>query len=354
MLVVVGGLAIVVVALAVVVAHRGDGGRNAVLRVMIDRHDEAVPEGTTLARAASRFRLHPRAGNLVDVEGNVLRRGADPGRLLLNGSAAPPASKLRSGDRISVMSGRDRREPLSRQTVNVVGGLPPNPQFTLARTGGTAVVVRGAISHELVKTSFRPSDGRPASLAPDVALTFDDGPSPQYTPRILAVLRRLHVQATFFAVGYLVDWYPDLVRAELTAGMDVGNHSYNHPEVPPFDRLPARLRNDEVSLAGESLRRAGDDPTLFRPPGGSVSQAVVRAAARFGERVVLWSVDPGDWQRGTTPQQIVKRVLAAVRPGAIIVLHDGGGDRSATVAALPAIIKGVRRQGLRFVTTNGF
>jgi len=90
------------------------------------------------------------------------------------------------------------------------------------------------------------------------------------------------VRATFFCVGYLADQYPDLVKAELRAGMTVGNHSYNHPEVPPFDQLPPRLLEDEITLGAQSLRRAGANPMLFRPPGGGFSPAVVRAAEQLG------------------------------------------------------------------------
>ena len=182
-----------------------------------------------------------------------------------------------------------------------------------------------------------------------MALTFDDGPSPQFTPGILSVLRKLHVHATFFLVGYLAQAYPDLVRRELRFGMTVGNHTYNHPEVPPFDQLPGRLLADEIGIGSEILSRLGVHPGLFRPPGGSTSPTVVRAAAAVGERVVLWSVDPTDWQPGTSKRQIVRRVLAAVRPGSIVILHDGGGDRSATLAALPAIIRGIRQRGLHLV-----
>jgi peptidoglycan-N-acetylglucosamine deacetylase len=185
-----------------------------------------------------------------------------------------------------------------------------------------------------------------------VALTFDDGPSPQYTPRILATLRRLRVHATFFCIGYLADEYPDLVRKELRAGMTVGNHSYNHPEVPSLDQLPPRLLEDQIVLGAQSLRRAGADPMLFRPPGGSFSAAVVRDAERHGERIVLWSVDPRDWQPDTTARQMARNVLAAVRPGSIIELHDGGGDRSATIAALAAIVKGIRHRHLRLVALS--
>ena len=339
----------VVVAIAVVVGRRLGGTGTREIAVTVGGRSVRLAAGTTLGQAAAKLGLRPRAGNLLDVERQLLRRGTVPGGLLLDGEPAAAVARLRSGDRIRVDDGRDRREPLSSQLVQVADGIPAEPQFTLARAPGTELVVRGKVSHKLVSVRFQPRGG-PVRVEREVALTFDDGPSPQYTARILATLRRLHVYATFFTIGYLAEQYPDLIRSELRAGMAVGNHSYNHPEVPPFDQLPPRLRDDEIELGAQSLRRAGANPMLFRPPGGSFSAAVVRAAEQRGERVVLWSVDPRDWQPGTSARQITRHVLATVRPGSIIELHDGGGDRSTTIAALPAIVKGIRHRGLRLVS----
>jgi peptidoglycan/xylan/chitin deacetylase (PgdA/CDA1 family) len=343
-----------VVATSVVVherRHRTAG--RAVVHVRVAGRDAMLARGTTLRGAVQAFHLQPPAGALLDVNGAVLRPQAYPGAILLNGRAARPERILRAGDRVTTVRGRDRREGLRRQVVPIADGLPPNPQTTLGRVPSVAVVVRGAISHRLVRTWTR-QVGESAAAMPTVALTFDDGPSPVYTPRILEVLQRLHAPATFFAIGYLAAAYPDLVRAEIAAGMDVGNHTYNHPEVPPFNQLPARLRNDEIDLAAEELRAAGASPVLFRPPAGSNSAAVVRSAEKRGERVVLWSVDPGDWHAGATADGIARAVLAAVRPGSIVLLHDGGGNRAATVAALPRIVNGLRNRGFRLVTTDGF
>ena len=335
-------IAVVLAVLAAIagVAVRRQGGTRArpPLTVTVAGRRVEVVDGTTLGQAGWRFGLRPRSGNLLDVEG----------QLLLDGRVASAGIRLRSGDRIGVADGHDRREPLSRQLVQVKDGIPADPQFTLTRAPGTELVIRGALSHKLVSVRFRSSRG-PANVERAVALTFDDGPSLRYTPRILAVLKRLHVHATFFCIGYLADEYPELVRAELRAGMKVGNHSYNHPEVPPFDQLPSRLIDDEIALGARSLLRAGARPMLFRPPGGSFSSAAVRAAEQQGERVVLWSVDPRDWQPGSTAREIAGNVLDAVRPGSIVELHDGGGDRSATLAALPAIVKGIRQRHLRLV-----
>jgi peptidoglycan/xylan/chitin deacetylase (PgdA/CDA1 family) len=333
---------------AAAVGHwSGNPGSRPSLVVFVDGRTVALHQGTTLGRATAVLRLRPQPGDLVDVNGQALRRGQFPGRILLNGNPAAPATSLRGGDRIRVADGRDRREPVKRQVVHLRGGFLANPEFTLARTAGAEVLVRGAISHKLVSVHFEPRGAEKTER--EVALTFDDGPNPQYTPRILAVLRRLQVPATFFAVGYLADAYPELVQAELRAGMTVGNHSYTHAQVPPFGRLPRRLIDDEIALCARSVRRAGGDPMFFRPPGGSFSPRVVQAAQELGHRTVLWSVDPGDWERGMTARRIVRNVLAAVRPGSIVLLHDGGGDRSATIAALPKIVKGIRRRGLRLV-----
>jgi peptidoglycan/xylan/chitin deacetylase (PgdA/CDA1 family) len=212
---------------------------------------------------------------------------------------------------------------------------------------GEELIVRGAVSHELVATRFRPVGAARVERA--VALTFDDGPSPTYTPQVLRVLKRLHVHATFFVIGYLARAYPKLVEREHRLGMTIGNHTFNHPQVPPFAELPQALVRDEIVLGADVLTRIGIRPRLFRPPGGSTSASVERIASALGERTVLWSVDALDWQIGTTPHEVASRVLAAVRPGSIVELHDGGGDRSATIRALPLIVNGIRHRGLRLV-----
>jgi peptidoglycan/xylan/chitin deacetylase (PgdA/CDA1 family) len=324
------------------------GGERASLAVTVAGKSARVVEGTTLAGAAARFGLHPRTGDVVDVNGRVLRAGAVAGSFLVDGRPASAGTRLRSGDRITVVDGHDRREPLVRRSVRVSGGMASDPQFTVSRTPGEQVIVSGALSHELVSVRFRPSGAARVERA--VALTFDDGPSPQYTPRFLAVLTKLRVRATFFVIGYLAEANPDLVRQELRLGMTVGNHSYNHPEVPPFVQLPPQLLTDEIALGEQVLSRLGARPRLFRPPGGSTSPRLVRAAAALGQRVVLWSVDPADWSPGSSAKEITKRVLSAVRPGSIVILHDGGGNRSATLAALPAIVRGIRRRGLQLVS----
>ncbi len=340
-------LATTVAATALTLLLSGCGQRPRVAITIAGKHEQ-VPAGTTLGEAAALFRLQPAAGSLLDVQGKVLRRRVFPGALLLDGRRAAGATRLRTGNRVGSLSGHDRTEPLRHQLVPVPGGTFSDPQFLLSRTPGVDVIVRGAFSHELISVRFRPNGHQP-TLERAVALTFDDGPSPNDTPRILAVLRHLHVRATFFVIGYLVERYPQVVALERREGMAIGNHTYNHPEVPPFAELPWQLMKDEIALGAQSLARVGIRAQLFRSPGGSFSAVVVRTAQALGERIVLWSVDPTDWSPGVTARQIARRVLGAVRPGSIVILHDGGGDRSATIRALPVIVKGIRQRGLRLV-----
>jgi peptidoglycan-N-acetylglucosamine deacetylase len=179
-----------------------------------------------------------------------------------------------------------------------------------------------------------------------IALTFDDGPSP-YTPRIVRVLARLHVPATFFVVGQQLRYFSAGLRDELSHGFVVGDHTENHP---PLNLLTASLQYGQIHTAAVQIKRAGGPvPRLFRPPYGVYDARTFAILRRLHMLMVMWSVDPRDWLRPGT-RVIVQRVLQAARPGTIVEMHDGGGDRSQTVAALPAIIAGLRRRHYELVT----
>src|SRR5713101_7846213 len=128
-----------------------------------------------------------------------------------------------------------------------------------------------------------------------------------------------------------------------SAGMRIGDHSWDHPVNPPLADLTNERVAEEIGKTKDALGALGVHVRLFRPPGGSYDDAVIQQARLHATRVVTWSVDPRDWMPGTTAEQIVKRVLGAVRPGSIVLMHDGGGDRRATIRALPKIIRGIRR-----------
>jgi peptidoglycan-N-acetylglucosamine deacetylase len=180
----------------------------------------------------------------------------------------------------------------------------------------------------------------------EVALTFDDGPGP-YTPAILAVLERSHTRATFFAIGRMERWFSSSTQREVADGDVIGNHTETHPMLA---LLSASDQREQLVEQMERIELAGGPrPDLFRPPYGSFDATTMRELRSLHLLMVLWSVDTGDYQQPGV-EAIVERALAGAEPGAIILMHDGGGDRAQTVAALPAIIRGLHARGLEPVT----
>jgi peptidoglycan/xylan/chitin deacetylase (PgdA/CDA1 family) len=322
------------------------------VHLRLDREPATVPQGTTYAAFAASERLHARDGRLLSVTGEILQRHISEGSIELNGLAPDPLHLLAHGDHISIIEGVDRTEGTRRVTIRLPGRANAFVQRTLATFTVREISTVGRRSGDVVDVRVQ-MNGRPR--VPDaVALTFDDGPWPGDTEALLRVLRRERVHATFFMVGSLVAERPAVVRAVMEAGHVVANHSLTHPIDPPFADLPDQRVEAEVAEAADALRDVGARPTLFRPPGGSTDDAVALEAWRQHERVVLWSVDPHDWDAARTPKQIAHDVLRRVRPGSIVLLHDGGGDGADTIAALPKIIKGIRKMGLDLVTLDPY
>jgi peptidoglycan/xylan/chitin deacetylase (PgdA/CDA1 family) len=305
-----------------------------------------VPLGWRLSDAIRQFKLRAPAGNLMAVDGAVLRHGAFPGQVLLNGKAIPHGTRLEAGATISTRPGPERVEPLDRLELDFNATERHDPEFSLETGPGHQVLTSGAISRRAVSRVFEPS--APPEDPKAVALTFDDGPWPDNTAKVLDVLAKAHVKATFFLVGAQVRRHPEIVGDELRAGMTLGSHSFSHPQ--PFGALSSDAIGREIDGGVAALADLGVKTALFRPPGGAIPPAVVSAARGKGLHTVVWTVDPDDWKRGATPDQITKRVLAEAKPGAIVLLHDGGGDRSATIEALPRIIDGLKKRKLSFVT----
>ena len=180
----------------------------------------------------------------------------------------------------------------------------------------------------------------------EVALTFDDGPS-TWTPKLVKALRRRHVPATFFPIGYSIRRYPRYLELLRRGGYPIGDHTMNHPIL---SGRTTDAQTGEIDGQAGLLRAAGVAyPRLFRPPYGSFDDVTRGLLHERRMLMVLWSVNPQDYYRPGT-KAIVSRVLAAVRPGAIVLMHDGGGDRSQTVAAVPAIVRKLRARGYRLVT----
>jgi peptidoglycan-N-acetylglucosamine deacetylase len=211
------------------------------------------------------------------------------------------------------------------------------------RAAAAAKAEQKAINSVLAYTPFVRSGG---SSGNEVALTFDDGPGP-YTQRLVAQLNKLHVHATFFAIGSQEQYFSAGTVAEIDSGDAVGNHTETHPmlaSLSPHDQYEQLFdQMAQIEVLG------GTRPRLFRPPYGSFNATTFREMHHLHLMMVLWSVDTGDYTLPGT-NAIVRRALEGAKPGAIILMHDGGGNRAETIAALPGIVKGLRKRGLRPVT----
>jgi peptidoglycan/xylan/chitin deacetylase (PgdA/CDA1 family) len=195
-----------------------------------------------------------------------------------------------------------------------------------------------------------------AMPARTIALTFDDGPDPQWTPQVLDVLAQYHAQATFFEIGSRVNQYPALSRRVLASGNEIGSHTFTH--VQPGN-VPGWRLDVELTLTRNAIAAAtGRVPVLVRPPYSSKPDAVtgsdyaaLRRVGASGYLVVLADLDTDDWRRSGVPA-----IVAAATPkdgaGAVVMMHDSGGDRTQTVAALRELLPRLQAQGYRFVTVS--
>jgi peptidoglycan/xylan/chitin deacetylase (PgdA/CDA1 family) len=190
-----------------------------------------------------------------------------------------------------------------------------------------------------------------------VALTFDDGPAPPFTEKILDILKEKNVTATFFVCGRNAERYPETVRRIVRDGHTLGNHTYSHLSL--FMRGTRRMA-DEIDRAQEAIEIvSGIRPAIFRPPYGARFPGLMGVLAERGLKLVMWSASGRDWRLPT--EGIVESVLRKLKPGAVILLHDGQGideparvDRSKTVEALPEIIDRTRKAGFEFASLSEF
>ena len=183
----------------------------------------------------------------------------------------------------------------------------------------------------------------------DIALSFDDGPHPSYTPEILANLDEYGVTATFFMVGENVKYWPDVAESVIAAGHEVGNHSYDHSRLSSLGESGVR---EQIARCEEAIASVGEyRPHLLRPPEGRLSQTVRRLSRELDYRIILWDIDTRDWAH-TPPEKISQNILDNVQAGDIILMHDYIGHDSPTPAALRLVLPELIARGYRFVTVS--
>jgi len=181
------------------------------------------------------------------------------------------------------------------------------------------------------------------------ALTFDDGPSPKYTPQILALLEKFGAQGTFFVVGTNFTQYPQLLQQVATKGNELASHSMTHPD-PNY--LSDSELDYEITASVTLLRETSGQPVhYFRPPYGTHNYIYAKKAPELDVKIVYWTVDPRDWS-GISSDIISERVLNHLEPGCIVLLHDGGGNRQETVDAIEIILREANDRGYNSVTLS--
>ncbi|HJV44739.1 MAG TPA: polysaccharide deacetylase family protein [Bacillota bacterium] len=180
-----------------------------------------------------------------------------------------------------------------------------------------------------------------------VALTFDDGPSPKYTPQLLALLKQYDVHATFFLVGENVEKHPELVQQEVSAGHEIGNHTYTHTNI---NQLSAEQFHEEVKKTSEAIERVtGNKTHFFRPPEGARNEIMMKETAKDDLVTIMWDEDSQDWKKPGV-NKIISNVLPHLKGGNIILFHDHAGEQNQK--SLQKLIPELKQQGYRFVTIS--
>ena len=179
-----------------------------------------------------------------------------------------------------------------------------------------------------------------------IAISFDAAWGNEETQTLIDILKEYNVKTTFFVVGAWVDKYPDSVKALTAAGHEVCNHSNTHPHMP---KLSEADMEKQISACNNKIKAiTGVSPILFRPPYGDYSNALVKTTQGLGMYAIQWDVDSLDW-KNPTPQQIIDRVTSKVKPGSIVLFHNGAKN---TPAALPSILKTLQSQGYTIVPVS--
>ncbi len=289
------------------------------------RFQSIAPDGTLGAgRTLDAHATRP-SSKQIDVRLPLAEAGLKPG--------------LHRWQALSAWSSRTHCRRSRKRPQGCLDSTPPaRIRFVRVRLAGCGPPPPGTVE----PIAHGPQDGR------RVALTFDDGPA-RATAAILKTLEQSRVPATFFTIGDQVAPNASLLKRMLRDGDMVANHSWSHPNL---QKTGPEVDDQQLGATSAEIQRAtGFTPCLFRAPYGAYSPKLIDAAHRYGMASVLWNVDPRDWAM-PGPKAIIRRVLKAAAPGAIVLMHDGGGDRTQTVSALPKIIAALRQRGYSFVTVT--
>lgn len=330
--------------------------------VTVDGHALRVQPRSTVGELVGTGAVVPQPGVLHALDGSVLASAPGPaGVVLVNGRTAPADQRVRAGDRIATKRGPEATETVMARQVptpfrTVVKGFGEREKVVTVGEPGVALEWFGRYSGEVVRSEVliepvnqvveRSGGDRTTKL---VALTFDDGPwgPKDQTERILDILDEYDIKATFFMLGNRVKVNGDIAAEVEAHGHLLGNHSFSHPDLTGESAAEIRKQVRRTTTLIENA--TGERPRWFRAPGGAVDAQVRSIVEAEGMTIAHWTIGTGDW-KNLGSQRIVDIVDRKVKPGAIVLLHDGGGTREDTIEALPGIIERLRDKGYRFVT----
>ncbi len=363
---IVGALVVVVIAASAIFAWS-----NRSVDIKINGSNASVKVGSTLEEIISSKRLAVTAGDLISVGGNVIRQGQGYAySATVNGEEISPDKagdyRAASGDDLSISDGADKCEDYEVTTVEE----QPKLEMGGDAWGNITYISQwpkvGKREVRTGKVSGETADGDVIQetqncvvtvhqISPDdksrklIALTFDDGPADPYTEKYISILNQYGIHATFFNLGENIKEYPELCKKIVESGNELMSHTQQHQQLTALD---AASLQSEFSTAFEQINAtAGIQTTSFRPPYGDFKETTWLKSGGLASLSVLWNLDSEDWRRAGA-DSIVSKSTTGAFSGAIILMHDGGGDRSQDVEALPRIIETLQSEGYEFVTVG--
>ncbi len=361
----IGAAVVVVVVVAAVVAWNTRS-----IDIKLNGSTMSVRVGSSLADIIKTKRLSPKAGDLVSVGGNVLAQGEGYSySASVNGSDIAiddlDAYKAADGDDLTIGDGADKVEDYDVQieeeqpklemggeswgNITYISQWPQVGKKEIRRGKTSGETADGDVIQETKNCVVTVHQIKPDGDKKLVALTFDDGPSATYTEKYIEILNQYGIHATFFNLGQNIEQYPDLAKKIVESGNELMSHTYQHQQL---STLESAALQSEFSSAFDTISQvAGVQTTSFRPPYGDFKESTWLKSGGLASLSVLWNLDSEDW-RMPGVETIVSNSTKNAFSGSIILMHDGGGDRSQDVEALPQIIETLQSEGYTFVTVG--
>lgn len=338
--------------------------------ITVNGEDLSIRVGSSIQQVIDAAEVKTNPGNLISVSGNTLESGQGYAFLVklndeeLDGTATEEYA-VTAGDSLTFEDGRDRTEDYDVEIIEEApklemggdswGNISYISQWPVTgkyeqRTGKiSGETARGDTVEETKNCVVSVHQISPDGGKKLVALTFDDGPAETYTEAYLDILNKYDIHATFFNLGQNVEAYPELAKKVIEQGSEIMSHTYQHQQLSTLDE--ASLQSEFSNAFADIQENVGVSTTSFRPPYGDFTESAWLKSGGLASVSVLWNQDSEDWRR-LGAESIVSASTQGIFSGSIILMHDGGGDRSQDVEALPQIIENLQAQGYEFVTVT--